>query len=164
MPCFLSCKSRSVLAKPLEHQCSLATISPGLSANSVRISPPHVPCSKLFRSHAALWTGATYFQVSRTVSMMHRVEHPKPRLSRGVQDLQHMRNAVVRLRDPLNARPELAALGDEVVVRINHQKRCDLLVVGVLRHGLSPLPDCREIDSLGNASSAPPAQCCFANT
>ena len=29
MPRFLSCKSRSVLAKPLEHQCSLATISPG---------------------------------------------------------------------------------------------------------------------------------------
>src|SRR5215831_15041053 len=28
MPCFLSCKSKSVLAKPLEHQCSLATISP----------------------------------------------------------------------------------------------------------------------------------------
>src|ERR671914_97789 len=25
MPCFLSCKSRSVLAKPLEHQCSSAT-------------------------------------------------------------------------------------------------------------------------------------------
>src|SRR5215468_4452899 len=27
MPCFLSCKSKSVLAKPLEHQCSCVTIS-----------------------------------------------------------------------------------------------------------------------------------------
>src|SRR5215475_15596511 len=66
MPCFLSCKSRSVLAKPLEHQCSVATISPGLGSNSERISPPQVPYSKLFLRHAALWTGATYFQVSET--------------------------------------------------------------------------------------------------
>ena len=40
MPCFLSCRSKSVLAKPLEHQCSVATISPGLGSNSERISPP----------------------------------------------------------------------------------------------------------------------------
>src|SRR6202008_3961018 len=33
MPCFLSCKSRSVLANPLEHQCSCATISPGAGLN-----------------------------------------------------------------------------------------------------------------------------------
>jgi hypothetical protein len=37
MPGFLSCKSKSVLAKPLGHQCSWATISPGLGANSERI-------------------------------------------------------------------------------------------------------------------------------
>src|SRR5262249_34868419 len=36
MPCFLSCKSKSVLAKPLEHQCSCATISPGAGTNSAR--------------------------------------------------------------------------------------------------------------------------------
>jgi hypothetical protein len=29
-----------------------------------RISPPHVPYSKLFRNHAAFWTGAMDFQVS----------------------------------------------------------------------------------------------------
>jgi integrase len=28
LPCFLSCRSRSVLANPLEHQCSCVTISP----------------------------------------------------------------------------------------------------------------------------------------
>src|SRR6266481_6248219 len=53
MPCFLSCKSKSVLAKPLEPQCSWATISPGLGSNPGRISPPHVPYSKLLCTHAA---------------------------------------------------------------------------------------------------------------
>src|SRR5262249_47113902 len=43
MPCRLSCKSRSVFAKPLEHQCSWATMSPVWGANSARNSPPHVP-------------------------------------------------------------------------------------------------------------------------
>src|SRR5215510_1792307 len=51
MPCFLSCKSKSVLAKPLEHQCSCATISPGAGTNSARNSPPHVPYSKLLCCH-----------------------------------------------------------------------------------------------------------------
>jgi len=36
VPCFLSCKSKSVLAKPLEHQCSCATISSGAGTNSAR--------------------------------------------------------------------------------------------------------------------------------
>src|SRR5215467_8879191 len=51
MPCFLSCKSKSVLAKPLEPQCSRATISPGRGSNSRRISPPHVPYSVVGVDH-----------------------------------------------------------------------------------------------------------------
>ena len=39
-------RTKIVLAKPTEHQCSVATISAGLGSNSGRISPPHVPCSK----------------------------------------------------------------------------------------------------------------------
>jgi hypothetical protein len=35
-----------------------------LGTNSGRISPPHVPYSKVFRSHAAFCMGAMYFQVS----------------------------------------------------------------------------------------------------
>lgn len=58
-PCFLSCRSKSVFAKPLEHR-----ISPGGGVNSGRISPPHVPYSKVFRVQAAVWIGAMYFHVS----------------------------------------------------------------------------------------------------
>jgi len=63
-PCLLSCRSRSVLANPLESQWSRATISPGCGTNSLRISPPHVPYSKVLLSQAAFWTGAMCFQVS----------------------------------------------------------------------------------------------------
>lgn len=35
MPCRLSRTSRSVLANPLEHQCSCATVSPGCGSNSL---------------------------------------------------------------------------------------------------------------------------------
>src|ERR1700677_1891955 len=66
MPCFLSCRSRSVLAKPLEHQCSVATISPGLGSNPRRMSPPQVPYSKLFRIHALLSELAQYTSRSRS--------------------------------------------------------------------------------------------------
>jgi hypothetical protein len=52
-PCFLSCKSKSVLAKPLEHRCSVTTISPGLGSNSAWNSPPQVPYSKVLRIHPA---------------------------------------------------------------------------------------------------------------
>src|SRR5262245_46850387 len=102
MPCFLSYKSKSVLAKPLEHQCSCATIPPGAGTNSARNSPPHVPYSKLLCCHAPRWTGATYLH------------------ARGIQDLQHVGNAVVRFSDSFDQGPELAALGNEVVVGIDH--------------------------------------------
>ena len=41
-----------------------------------------------------------------------------------------MRDAVICLRNGPNAAPRLASLGDEVVIRIDHQKCRDLLVVG----------------------------------
>src|SRR5262245_21949497 len=43
--------------------------------------------------------------VARTVSMMQRIEDPKLGLPRGIQDLQHMRNAVIRLCNSPNAVP-----------------------------------------------------------
>src|SRR5215475_8767842 len=33
--------------------------------------------------------------IARSISMMQCIEDPKPRLPRGVEDLQHMRNAVI---------------------------------------------------------------------
>src|ERR1700736_5302354 len=74
--------------------------------------------------------------VARTVSMRHCIEDPKLRLPRGIQDLQHMRNAVIRFCDSPNAVPYLASLGNEVVIRIDHQKCRDLLVICVSRHGV----------------------------
>jgi hypothetical protein len=70
--------------------------------------------------------------------MMHGVEDAKLGLSRGIQDLQHVGHAVVGFGNRFDAGPDLAALGDEVVVRIDHQKGGDVLVVSFCRHGISP--------------------------
>src|SRR5262245_41697581 len=67
--------------------------------------------------------------VARTVSMMQCIEDPKLRIPRGIQDLQHMRNTVVRFCNGPNSSPQLTSLGDEVVVRIDHQKSSDFFVV-----------------------------------
>src|SRR5262250_2201281 len=59
--------------------------------------------------------------VTGTVSVMHCIEHAQSRAPRRTQDLQHMRNAVVGFGDLLHAIPELSALGNEVVVRVDHE-------------------------------------------
>jgi hypothetical protein len=51
----------------------------------------------------------------------------KPRIAVSVEDLQHVRNAVVRFCDAPNAVPYLASLGNEVIIAIDHGKRSDLL-------------------------------------
>ena len=76
--------------------------------------------------------------------MMHRIEDPKLRLPRGIQDFQHVGNAVVRFGNSPDARPYLAALGNEVVIWIDHQKRSDLLVVCHFRHDVSPMSPLRD--------------------
>src|SRR5262245_53077104 len=43
--------------------------------------------------------------VAWTVSMMQRIENAKPRLPRGIQDLQHMRNAIICFCNSLHAIP-----------------------------------------------------------
>ena len=68
------------------------------------------------------------FVVARTVAMMHGIEDPKLRLARGIENFQHVGNAVVGVSDRFDAGPDLAALGNEIVVRIDHQKRSDALV------------------------------------
>ena len=52
--------------------------------------------------------------------MMHSIENPQLRLARGIQHLQHMRNALIRLGDSANAIPYLAALRNEVVIGIDN--------------------------------------------
>src|SRR4029453_1449720 len=81
--------------------------------------------------------------VAGTVPMMQRIEDAKPRLPRRMQNLQHMRNTTIRFCDSLQAIPCLAALGNEIVIRIDHQKCSELLVVWHVHHGLSPTIICR---------------------
>src|SRR5215470_16190559 len=57
------------------------------------------------------------FVVARAVAMVHGIEDPKLRLTRGIQDLQHVGNAVVCFSDSFDAGPDLAAVGNEVVDR-----------------------------------------------
>jgi hypothetical protein len=70
--------------------------------------------------------------------MMHGIEDAKLRFPRGIQDLQHMRNAAICFCDSPNAIPYLASLGNEVVIRIDHQKCGHLLVICVPRHVKHP--------------------------
>jgi hypothetical protein len=68
--------------------------------------------------------------------MMQCVEYPDARLSRRIQDLQHMRNTVVGFSDTLQTIPYFAALGNEIVIWIDHQKRSDLLLICHVAHTL----------------------------
>src|SRR6516225_1974088 len=43
--------------------------------------------------------------VALTVSMMQRIENAQPRLPRSIQDLQHVRNTIIRFCDSLQAVP-----------------------------------------------------------
>ena len=70
--------------------------------------------------------------------MMHRIEDPELRPARGIQNFQHVDDAVVRLGNGLDARPDLAAFGNEVVVGIDDQQRGDVLAVGRGIHGGPP--------------------------
>jgi hypothetical protein len=59
---------------------------------------------------------------------MQRIENADVRLSRGIENLHHMRNALVGFSNTLQAIPYFAALGNKIVVRIHHEKCGDLLI------------------------------------
>jgi hypothetical protein len=65
---------------------------------------------------------------------MHRIEDAKPRVARGIEDLQHMRDAVIRFCNAPNAVPYLASLGNEVVIGVDDQKGSDLPFVSYCCH------------------------------
>src|SRR5262245_29404124 len=60
------------------------------------------------------------FVVACTIPMMHGIEDAELHCARGIQDPQLVGNAVVWFSDSFDAVPDLAALGDEVVVGIDH--------------------------------------------
>src|SRR5262249_408037 len=71
------------------------------------------------------------------VSTMQRIKNSKPRLTCTGQDLQHLVNAVVDLRDPLQAIPKFASFRNKIVVGINHNECSDLFFIGHTRHASS---------------------------
>src|SRR5215468_181479 len=58
--------------------------------------------------------------VARTIPMKHGIEDAKLHRPRSIQDLQHVGNAAVCFSDSFDTGPDLAALGNEVVVGIDH--------------------------------------------
>jgi hypothetical protein len=82
-------------------------------------------------------TASPHRSRSPPVSSMRRREDTKACLSRRRWHFQHVGNAAVCLGNRLEATPDLANLGDEVVVRVDHGKCRDPLVVGHLGHGRS---------------------------
>ena len=60
---------------------------------------------------------------------MQRVEDAEVCLSCGIQDLTHVRDALVGLGNTLQAIPCLAALGNEIVVWIDHNETGEALFV-----------------------------------
>ena len=66
--------------------------------------------------------------VARTVTTMHRVEDMDACSSGGIEHLLHVGNTIVRFGDRLDAIPDLAALGNEIVVRIDDDHCSDLFV------------------------------------
>src|SRR5262245_60455543 len=74
--------------------------------------------------------------VSGSVSTMQRVERAQSRLSRRAQDLQHVGHALVGFGHALQPIPDLAAFGNEVVVRIDDEQRGYRCVNGLHSRGV----------------------------
>src|ERR1700722_16246960 len=72
--------------------------------------------------------------VAIAISSMHRVEHPDTSFSRCFKKPLHMRNTLIPLGDALYAIPDLAALGNEVVIRIDQDNSGDLFLISQLCH------------------------------
>src|SRR5713101_3772988 len=68
---------------------------------------------------------------------MQRIENANLRLPRSIQDLKHVRNTIICFCNSLQVIPYFASLGNEVVVRIDHEKRSDLFVKLQVCHVLS---------------------------
>src|SRR5215467_10548867 len=111
MLCFLSCKSRSVLAKPLEH--SVPVRQSHLVPARIRHGTRHPMCR--IRSSCAATCLVESAQCRSTFrSRLHDTDDAWHRrreasLRVGIQDLQHVGNAVVCLSDSFDAGPDLAA-------------------------------------------------------
>src|SRR6476469_7266646 len=64
--------------------------------------------------------------VAGTIATMKRIENTKLGRARRIQDLEHIGNTIIRFGHRLQVRPEFATLRNEIVVRIDDEKRSDL--------------------------------------
>ena len=74
--------------------------------------------------------------VARPIAPVQRVENANAGSPRGIEDLTHVRNAPVGFGDTLQAIPYFPALGNVIVVRVDHNKSGDLVVVSQFCQGL----------------------------
>jgi len=77
------------------------------------------------------WLGWVFDSMDATIYAL--VLHP------ALEDLLHVPHAVVGFGDGLDARPEFASFGNEVVVRIDHKKCSNVFMVFDFRHRASNL-------------------------
>src|SRR5215813_13581188 len=96
-------------------------LTPDLAAPGPILESLSLPASPLNRYNVF-----PCFVVAGTVTTMHRIEDAQARATRSIQDLQRVWNAIVCFGDSLNAIPDLAALGNEIIVRIDNQECGDL--------------------------------------
>ena len=68
---------------------------------------------------------------------MQRIEDTKLRLPRRTQDLHYMRNTRIGFCHRLQAIPEFASFGNEIVIRIDDEQCRELFVKLQFCHGLS---------------------------
>ena len=68
---------------------------------------------------------------------MESIENADVRLSRSIEDLEHMSNTLVRFCNTLQTIPYFATLGNEVVIWVDHNKCSELFVISHWSHPLS---------------------------
>src|SRR4030095_13987023 len=78
--------------------------------------------------------GLPVLVVARTISTMQSIEDTEAGLPSRQQHLQHVSNAMIGFRDLADPRPDFATLGNEVVVRVDHQHCRGAQVVVVVSH------------------------------
>src|SRR5262249_25106046 len=69
---------------------------------------------------------------------MQRIKDAGVCISRGLKHLRHMRNALIGFSNALYAIPYFSTLGNEIVIRINHNKSGEVLLISHC-HGPSNL-------------------------
>src|SRR5262249_36693836 len=76
--------------------------------------------------------------IAWAIPMVHRVEDAEPSFPCGGDELEHMSDGMGCCRNALDAVPDLAAFGDEIVVRVNQQEGRVLVGEAQGRHVLPP--------------------------